>query len=170
MVWAFLKHWRFFAMLGFMGIMFALGWNVHGWKLGYEFNQAEYIRQENFRLAMENNAKWVNNVNAKTMAREKELQSELTRVREESEELRHEIQNRPVIRQVVREAVVGADGVATCPAVPSVDWRVFQDFYNRAATGGIGETPAAGGSNGTLPSDAADPQGGSGTDLADRSF
>jgi hypothetical protein len=169
MLIAFLKHWRFFAMLGTFAFMFVAGWKVHGWKLGYEFNQAEFARQENFRKAMEANAAWVAKVNEETAAREQSLLVELEEVKHQSEELRNEIQNRPVIRQVVREAVVSADGSAVCPPTPSVDWSVFQDLYNRAATGETSSSDS-GGSDAAVSSDPSYLEGGSGGDLDDRSF
>jgi hypothetical protein len=155
MIGAFLKQWRFFLMLGTIGFAFIMGWQVHGWKLGYEYNQAEFARQESFREAMEANAAWVAKVNNETQLHEQDLQRELALARQQSEELRYAIENRPVVREVVREAVVGEDGIAVCPPVPSVDWSVFQDLYNRAATGSSA-APVTGGGNGELPTEPAD--------------
>lgn len=85
----------------------------------------------------------------RTHVRESELAALIGAEREQTEALRREIQDRPVIRQVVRVPVAGE-----CPAEPSVDWSVFVDAYNRAATGAAAGAPDAG--DAVVPGRAAD--------------
>jgi hypothetical protein len=71
--------------------------------------------------------------NAQTAASEKregELGLELEGAKQNAESLRDEIETRPVIRQVITKPIGGA-----CPAVATVDWRLFQCAFDAAGAG-----------------------------------
>lgn len=124
------------AVIG-LSAAFGSGWKVATWKL-----ESEYLDQENARITaiqMQLDAKIaeVNGINARTVQRESELLAAIDAEREVAEGLRDEIETRPVITETIR-VPIEVGGEFTCPAVPTVDWRVFADAYNRAATGSAG--------------------------------
>jgi len=109
---------------------FAAGFAVSKWRADAqrveEIAKREAVFQE---FVAETNARIAED-NARTQARESELAGALEGERQQTEGLRREIEERPVIRQVVRTAVAGE-----CAAVPAVDWGLFAELYNRAAAG-----------------------------------
>lgn len=133
------------ALLGVAALCaFVAGWQANGWRLERRYDAAELARERAVHDALLANAEHVDKVNRDTRAREKELLSTLETERENARELRHEIETRPVVRQIVPAASAGLG----CPALPAVDWGVFRDLYNRAA---LGEAGAADGGSAAVP-------------------
>lgn len=128
---------KFKLLLGFaaMGCAFYGGWQVNGWRLESRYQQEEIERQEAVRIALLNNAAEVQRINQASQQRESALLAEQEQDQQFIAELQNEIETRPIIREEVRVPIRLDSGELECPSVPRVAWGVFQDVYNRAATG-----------------------------------
>lgn len=107
---------------------FAAGFVVATWRSEALAERAEQRVDAAYRAQTQAMVDRLNAQNAASEKLENELTDRLSSAQTTSESLRHEIESRPTIRQVVEKAVNGE-----CPAVPSVDWRVFQRSFDCAA-------------------------------------
>lgn len=127
---------------------FGAGFQVAVWRADARLTRELEQRAKAQRSMAEQMVEAARAANERTYMRESELLTAIDGERNQSEALRREIQERPVIRQVVQVPVAGV-----CPAVPSVDWGVWVSAYNRAATGA--PAGAANGRDATLLTHAA---------------
>lgn len=144
---------------------FMAGWQVNGWRIEQRVLRQDLARESAVREAMTANAKHVAAANAATQDRESTLLVDLETERQRARELRNEIEQRPVIRQVVKVPVANAAGELVCPPVPTVAWGVFEQLYNAAATG---EAAGARRRDAGVPADAAGVDAGPRATVGDR--
>lgn len=109
---------------------FIAGFTVATWRAAAQRVNEIERREVVFRGLVEQMNAEVAAANVRTQTREAALAAELASAQQQTEDLRREIAERPVVRQVVRTQVAGE-----CAPVPTVDWSVFAQLYNRAATG-----------------------------------
>lgn len=122
---------RILAAVLFCGGLFGSGFLVATWRAGAHETRVVEQRDLAYRALVKKMVDDANADNERTRIRESELGAAIAAEREQSEGLRREIQDRPVIRKTVAIAVAGE-----CPApVADVDWMFFAEIYNRAATG-----------------------------------
>ena len=108
---------------------FASGFQVATWRERAHEERDQERMDAAYRAQVDAMVKQIDAENAASAARETVLTLSIDSAKRDSESLRHEIENRPVIRQIVETPVNGQ-----CPAVPAVDWRVFQHEFDCAAT------------------------------------
>lgn len=150
-----LRKAKLLLALGSVAAAFAAGWMAQGWRLNEKQARYELAMQESVRSAMIAQATYIERVNTESAARETDLLEAQDADREFIQELRDAIETRPIITEVVERPIV-IDGVAECPAVPVINWLLFQDAYNAAATGAPVADPAGGSDALVRPSTVAD--------------
>ena len=109
---------------------FAGGFTVATWRAGAQATDAIAQREAAYQRLVREMNEAIAADNARTQARETDLANQLADAHQQTEDLRREIAERPVVRQVVRTPVAGE-----CAPVATVDWGVFAELYNRAAAG-----------------------------------
>lgn len=129
---------------------FAAGFQVAAWRAGARDARELEVTNRAWQARAAEFERRIAEDNAATAAREADLLIVLEAERSQSEALRREIQDRPVIRHTVSVPVAGE-----CLAQPVIDWGVLSRLYNAAATGSA-PTGATDGGNAVLPAGAAD--------------
>jgi len=110
---------------------FVGGFQVATWRAEARYQKERQAAADAYYASVQQAVAETQAANERTRVREAELAGQLTMARQETEGLRREIAERPVIRQIVRQPTPAGE----CPAVPTVDWGVFATLYNRAASG-----------------------------------
>lgn len=141
---------------------FLSGWTIRGWK---DTNKIGDLEDGYAALSLEMSStimRLQREFEDKSAEIETQLNAQLAEERSKSEVLHDQIQAAQVIQQSApldQWKLCGTSGdprkatESQCVALPSVDWRVFQEFYN-AAAGGTSGDPRSDGSSATPSSSA----------------